>query len=204
MNNGIVGFPPASKNVGTQDILDRAVTTAKIQDQGVTTQKMALGAADHTIVAPGAAVNSAYAEYLLNADFAGTIPFDDTIPQIGEGSQILTLNYPAPKSLTNKLRCIFSTCMVTATAGGIGFAAAIFRQGVNDALSTAFAHTSNNGFITPLMVVAEFVPGTLNPLTLEVRMGSSAGTAFRLNGNAAGRIFGGVWRTTLVVTEIKA
>ena len=54
-------------------------------------------------LAAGAVIDSAYAEYTSNTDISSAIPIDDTIPQSGEGVEILTVSI-TPKSTTNKLR----------------------------------------------------------------------------------------------------
>jgi hypothetical protein len=54
-------------------------------------------------LAAGAIVNRDYQEYTTNADLTTNIPIDDTIPQITEGTQILSLSI-TPKASANRVR----------------------------------------------------------------------------------------------------
>jgi hypothetical protein len=190
-------------SVGAAELGADAVTTVKIADANVTTAKLANNAADHTKVAVGAVVQVAYAEYTTNADVTGTIPADDTIPQNTEGVEILNVSI-TPKSTTNKLRVIFSTAFVTNTAGGVSQIHALFRDSSANAIAVCTCHTAGSGFVTPQVIIHEFVPGTTSPVTLSVRGGNNGGVTFRYNGSVAARQFGGVFRTILAVEEIKA
>jgi hypothetical protein len=142
-------------------------------------------------------IDSAYAEYTTNADITAVIPIDDTIPQSGEGVEILTVSI-TPKSTTNKLRVRF---VGLATPGGAAnLAVALFLNSETDARAARYSSTAAN-FAQVFGLEHEFVPGATSSQTLKIRAGVSSGTC-RFNGTVSGRIFGGVNRTTLIVEEV--
>lgn len=147
-------------------------------------------------------VDRAYAEYTANADLTSVIPFDDTIPQITEGTQILSASI-TPKSVNNRVRVRFEGWGYAANNGDAIVAALFLNGGVN-AVATAmsgvnfFAGANACG---PIVLEYEFVPASMAAQTLTLRVGGTVGTV-RMNGNTLGRRFGGTARATLVVEEI--
>ncbi|AHG47898.1 hypothetical protein RLEG12_18660 [Rhizobium leguminosarum bv. trifolii CB782] len=138
--------------------------------------------------------------YATNADITAVIPGDDTIPQIGEGTQILTVNI-TPTSITSKLRIRFAGTVTSAS----GVATAIFAifSGNANAIKAGHVTTEATGHAGQIAAECEYTPGVLTAQTISVRMGTT-GVTFRMNGSSAGRLFGGVYAATLVVEEIKA
>jgi hypothetical protein len=89
----------------TSDVIsDLSITTAKLANQAVTAAKVASGAVVQVVNAVTGSVST------------GTtiIPADDTIPQITEGNEYMTLAV-TPLSATNKLR-IDVVCIATTSA----------------------------------------------------------------------------------------
>ncbi|MGJ7484348.1 hypothetical protein ACSFA2_03765 [Variovorax sp. LT2P21] len=147
-----------------------------------------------------AVVDSAYAAYTGHAAFTGIIPLDNTIPQIGEGDQILSLSF-TPKSVTNKLRLRFrATASVTNLNNVI---AAIFvGTGANAVAAAVYTNAAPNYF-GQLVLEAEVPVGTSGAITIQVRMGLSSAGTYGLNDQAgSGPIFGGATAATLVVEEL--
>lgn len=154
----------------------------------------------------------AYAEYATNASLSTVIPHDDTIPQITEGTEIVTASL-TPKSITNRIRVTFSG-QVNGVAGAVEQVAivALFQDAAVDALFAKFASvmdtsgSSSNIAIErgqSLDFVFEYVPATLSAITLRVRAGANAGS-IRFNGVVAARRYGGVSKATLTLEEIVA
>lgn len=146
-------------------------------------------------------VNTAYAETAAYSSVAATIPLDDTIPQITEGAQILTVSI-TPKSATNKLRI---SVKIEGTPSNTNiYTAALFKVGTNDAIAaTMIANSSTNSPI-PLSIQKEIVAGATTAQTFTVRMGNLNGNAFYLNGNAGARLLGGALVTSIAIEEITA
>jgi len=157
--------------------------------------------ADGTPVAPGCAIDRAYAEYTASTGLTTVIPADDTIPQNTEGTQILTASI-TPKSTTNRLRVRFQA-QISAAAAAYACAALFLNSNASSvAASTAFVAAANN--ISTLTIEHEFVPGATTSQTLNVRVGPGAAGTIYVNGISTGRLFGGVFKATLVVEEITA
>ena len=144
--------------------------------------------------------NRVYAEYTTNVDIATVIPADDTIPQIGEGTQILSVVI-TPKKLTNKIRLRFQ-CSSSVSVPAGGAAAAIFANGGANAIAANVVSHTNAAYVLPLGVEVEITPASLAAQTYTVRVGPTTASNLRLNGNTAGRVFGGIMRATIIAEEI--
>lgn len=209
----------ASTGVQTADIVNDAVTFAKVQNFasaglfGASTAGggglVTIGAgltlsggqlSSSGVAATGSIVNSAYGEYTTNAALAATIPIDDTIPQVGEGTQILSVVI-TPTSTANKLRARFRGTLYPASVAFI--IPAMFVNGAANAVaaSAAYGTTASGGYDVTLEY--EFVPGSTSAQTFTIRVGASAGS-IALNGQTLLRYLGGAQRATLVIEEIKA
>lgn len=147
-------------------------------------------------------IDRAYAEYTTNADLTSVIPGDDTIPQNNEGTQILSVTL-TPKSVTNRVRIRFQGWGTVAVTG-VTMAAAAFSSASANALRACLGTPGTAGYLTPVVLEHEYVPGTTTALTFTVRVGPQTAGTMRLNGNVAGRFFGGAAAATLVVEEIAA
>ncbi|MGV1867233.1 MULTISPECIES: hypothetical protein [unclassified Rhizobium] len=222
-----IGTPPdgsiietkhATGGVSTRALADKAGTYAKIQDVSATfrllgrksagagvieeltaTDLLAFLPAGSVIGSPPAAV------YAANADItqANSIPLDDTLPQITEGVEILTVTY-TPLLSTSRLRIRFSG-FVTSTNAPANVAWAIFNGGANAIRAEPVTVPAAN-YSCPVSGEVEYSPGVTTPQTISVRAGP-AGTgstqAIRFNGSTVGRLFGGSSAATLTVEEIK-
>ncbi|TAU26205.1 hypothetical protein ELI48_08460 [Rhizobium ruizarguesonis] len=152
----------------------------------------------------GAVVQSARATYTANAAISATIPMDNTIPQITEGAEILTLAI-TPTSTTNKFRIRWSG-QAASTIANAQMIWGIFKGGQANALSAGFVNSDvvNAGY--QMDGGAEYVPGVLTAQTVSVRVGTntSGGASMRLNGTTAAAFLGGASAAELIVEEIKA
>jgi hypothetical protein len=205
---------PADGSITTVKLAGDAVTYAKIQNISATLRligRKTAGAGDPEEISAaelrdlffpvGSVIQSVAATpYATNADITATIPADDTIPQIGEGTQILTVNI-TPTSATSKLRIRFSGT-VTSTSGVATAIFAIFNGNTN-AIKAGHATPEASGHPMTMAGECEYTPGGTSAQTISVRVGGT-GTTFRMNGSASARLFGGVYAATLVVEEIKA
>lgn len=155
-----------------------------------------ISSADTSQVPP----NRAYAEYTTNADIISVIPIDDSIPQIGEGIEILTISI-TPKKLTNKIRLRFQGQSSLSVAPVAAVCALFANGGANAIAANVVSHTTIN-FALPLAMEIEITPSALTAQTYTVRVGTSSAATLRMNGTTTGRIFGGVSRATLIAEEI--
>lgn len=157
---------------------------------------------------PGAIPTAALAGRLLQSvahvrgDYvvtAAAIPLDDTIPQIGEGVEWFTVNI-APKQIGSLLVLDYQA-FICADAIGCSTIAALFRAGTPDALAVIELAIPGANHRTLTHINHEVVTASLAALTFSVRVGLTGGAQLRLNGNQAGRFFGGVMNSFLRVKE---
>lgn len=149
----------------------------------------------------GLIVNRGYAEYKTNTDISTAIPLDDTIPQVGEGTEILSVSI-TPKATSNRLRIRFQATWSASPGVTAGIAAA-FVNGASDAVAATMAYNNASVESFPFLLEYEFLPGSVSSQTVTIRVGPSSGT-MRLNGTTATRRLGGASAATLVVEEIVA
>jgi hypothetical protein len=148
----------------------------------------------------GSVVASVIGTYKASANITTVIPQDDTIPQVSEGTEIISVSI-TPKSTTNKLRCRFQ-----GSASGslvVGMAAAIFVNGAANAVAANLAVNPVASGQAIITVEYEFVPGATSVQTISVRAGPTNAATIRFNGSNTARLFGGVALASLVVEEIQ-
>ncbi|NEI60904.1 hypothetical protein [Rhizobium leguminosarum] len=212
VSNAIPIGTPSDGTVTTPKLGAKAVTYAKIQDVAATLRLLGRATAGAGVIEEltaaqlrdlflpvGSVVDSVTAVYATNADLTTVIPTDDTIPQISEGTQILSVSI-TPKSATNKLRIRFNG-EGSPAAGPQALVWAIFDGSAN---AIGAGHTSGattaNGY--PMGGEVEVTAGSTSAKTISVRVGAGTGT-MRMNGASTGRFFGGTYGARLVVEEVK-
>lgn len=127
-----------------------------------------------------------------------TIPFDDTIPQNTEGDQYMTLAI-TPKNSGNILVIdvvFMGTCSVQQE-----MIVALFQDTTANALAATFLTTAGNTFGGPVTLRHIMTAGTTSATTFKVRAGGNAAGTTTFNGQSAGRIFGGVMASGMMITE---
>ncbi len=131
---------------------------------------------------------------------SNTIPLDDTIPQISEGTEFMTLSI-TPTNVNNLLDIeVVFFCIQNPSAGLI---VALFQGTGPNALSTIeVSLLANYGITVPMRYV--MVAGTTSPTTFRVRAGPHAGgNTIYFNGSTGGRLFGGTSGSSITIKEIK-
>lgn len=147
----------------------------------------------------GAIIGSKTAVYSGNSSLTAAIPLDDSIPQIGEGTEIITTSY-TPKVSTSTLRLSFTGQVVG--DGLIGVVCAIFNGGSN-AVGAQLVTIPAASYRVPVSFEASYAPGSTSAQTISVRCGPSSGGAMSLNGSVASRLLGGASAATLKIEEIQ-
>lgn len=224
--NVIAVGAPSDGAITTNKLANGATTTAKILDDAVTYAKMQnisatlrllgrktagagdaeeLTAADlrDLFLPAGSVVDSAEAVNTAGTPaVTTTIPLDNTIPQISEGTQVLQVQI-TPKSATNKLRVRVSG-MWTNSSGPATNVWAIFNGGAN-AIRAAAGYVPVTDALFPFSGEVEYVPGSTTMQTITLRLGKAGGAGSVLYDSvSAGLVFGGAAAVTLTVEEIKA
>jgi len=197
-------YPPAGATMthgGNISVQGNASVTAAAGDKWVitattiTTFDVRVSRKDGLSVLP--VINRAYSSYTANADLSTTIPFDDTIPQINEGTQILSVTL-TPKFTTSRIRLRFQGDF-SVTVGVQGAAAALF-DGSASAISSRFLVPASTGQVAVLLE-HEYVSGVTSAITYTLRVGAQT-NSIRLNGSASARLGGGSQAATLIAEEI--
>jgi hypothetical protein len=127
------------------------------------------------------------------------IPIDDTIPQITEGKELLTVSI-TPKSATNKL--IIECSLWGAIGGANYFSAALFQDATANALCARPIYCDAANVMRNVSFVFEMVAGTTSSTTFRMRGGPGGATTLTVNGQNSTRVFGGVGFSSITVTEV--
>lgn len=131
-----------------------------------------------------------------------TTPNDDTIPQISEGDQYMTLAI-TPSSAANVLKALFSGW--GANSGATNYhVVALHQDAVANALAVTVArNAAGSNSEATLALSHAMVAGLTVSTTLRIRIGVGANT-FTLNGSAGARTMGGAAASSLDVVEVMA
>jgi hypothetical protein len=188
------------------------VTAAKIADATITKAKMAalsVGTAqveDAAItvakVANGATVQRASTQTGAMTTGTTLIPIDDTIPQITEGFEVMTLAF-TPLLATSILR-IETTCVVSHPTDAATIVSALFQDATANALAAVCMSQSATGGTVTLRMTHNVTAASTTARTYRVRIGSGTAGTVTFNGAGGARLFGGVMASSIVITEFKA
>lgn len=129
------------------------------------------------------------------------IPFDNTIPQIGEGLSVFSAAF-TPSTIGNKIRVEAQVYGAYSVASHV--VAAMFQDTTADALAAVSVQTTTTNQDTLHTLIYEFTASSTSSTTISVRVGGASAGTYTFNGNAGASIFGGVATSTLRITEIKA
>ena len=128
----------------------------------------------------------------------GIIPQDNSIPQNTEGDQYMSLVY-TPLSVSNSLLINVNWYGATSAQGSV--TAAIFRNGVSDALVAASLRGTIFNELRTISFSHFFAVPTISPITFSVRAGPSGSGTTTFNGFSGGRIYGGVASSSITILE---
>lgn len=139
---------------------------------------------------------------LTGAVATGTtaIPYDDTIPQITEGTEFMTRAI-TPNNSSNIL--LIEVTFFGTTSDTNQLAVALFQDATAGALA-AVAQRCASGDGGTIKLVYVMAAGTTSSTTFRVRAGTSGGGTITINGTGGGRLYGGVAASSIVIKEIKA
>jgi len=126
------------------------------------------------------------------------IPYDDTIPQNTEGTEVATLSI-TPVYNDSILKITFY-CSVTKDANGGYINIALFQDATVGALAAhGYKSDSTDGY--DVGISHTMTSGTTSSTTFKIRIGSAADSCY-LNGDTSGnRLMGGVANARLIIKE---
>jgi hypothetical protein len=140
--------------------------------------------------------------YQTGAVATGTtlMPFDDTIPQITEGNEYMTLAI-TPKSATSKLIIQVVWC---GTSSFIDYlTTALFQDAAPDALATVAQVNGTGSWMLANVLVHVMTSATTSSTTFKIRTGGNSGSGTTtFNGSASARRFGGSLASSITITEV--
>jgi hypothetical protein len=127
------------------------------------------------------------------------IPFDNTIPQITEGTEFLSLAI-TPKFSTSKLLIQVIWNGASTNPANI---IALFQDATANALAVSATSVPATGLVAiPLNYF--MTAGTTSSTTFRLRYGCNNAATVTTNGAAGAAAFGGVYATSITITEIAA
>lgn len=151
----------------------------------------------------GGVVQSVQSSLNANTAITSTTPYDTTIPQSGEGQQLIAISI-TPKSATNKLR-VRAAIPYTLTGNVSNIASGIFHihtSASSDAIASSYVYVKETNeipnFSGTCIFDVDVVSGTTSALTISLRAGY---VTQNFSVNSAN--LGGSMAATLVVEEIK-
>lgn len=137
--------------------------------------------------------------YTSNTNLSAVIPYDDSIPQKTEGTQIISLNV-VTTTATQRVKLSFcGFCTMDASGEVVG---AIFQGSASDAIQAAATRLGVNTWPDPLsfeIPTVDVLIGSATTTAFSVRVGPTTSNC-RFNGTASARLFGGAAAATLEAT----
>lgn len=176
-------------DVATQAELD-AVSSVASAAQAAASQKLA-----------GDVVQVVHSQTSAVSTSVIVMPLDDTIPQITEGTELLTASI-TPTSASNYL-LIEAVLHAANNSASVTNMAALFQDSTANALAAGVTAAASNS-VFPTIIRHRMLAGTTSATTFRLRVGPSSAVTMTINGTGGARLLGGVLVTSLTVTEIKA
>lgn len=129
-------------------------------------------------------------------------PYDDTIPQISEGGEVMTLAI-TPTAATSKL-IIDVLVNTSASLSGEKMVVALFQDTTADAIACVSEEFYDSGYMVAIPLTYYTSASSTSERTYKVRLGrtDSHGNPVTVNGYNGARKFGGVLATSITITEV--
>jgi hypothetical protein len=131
------------------------------------------------------------------------VPLDDTIPQITEGDQYLSLAI-TPRSELNLLDV--RTVAFFSMSAAESFISALFRDGGADALAamTSRSQAATSSVFAPANIAHVVAAGSVSATTFKLRAGPIPAATLTFNGYGGARKLGGVYNSYMQISEVMA
>jgi hypothetical protein len=197
-----IDFVRVFGNVGTVSTpTDGSVTANKIGTGAITNVKVADNASiSGSKLGTDAVLQVKNFQTGASDTVTTTIPYDDTIPQITEGGEVMTLAF-TPKSASSKLLINVIT-HISASVDSLPITA-LFVGTTANALATCFTHAYGSGDNPLNHTLNHFMTsGTASELTFRVRVGCNNAGTVTFNGRSGVRKYGGSLASSITITEI--
>lgn len=202
LSSGATGSTPVSNGVHLGMVRSNASVLATIYQTGTDTLGNYFKKTDpNSLILPGSNVQIVTSSSSSVATGTTILPWDDTIPQITEGTEFLTCTI-TPRSTSNTLDIKVTLLGSFSTAESLtcalfqdSTANAIAVTGINQGVATGNVTFSLNHSMTA---------GTTSPITFRVRCGANGAGTFTMNGASSARKYGGAASSRITITEYQA
>jgi len=198
--NEILSIDPTSSNAITINNAYTLPTADGSADQVLTTNGAGVVTWESNSTT-GTVVQQVRSDVSTYLSTTSIVPFDDTIPQISEGSSADSLII-TPSDASNILLIEYTAWSSSTAASGTSAVFSIFRDsGVNAIQSCVTAFPAASQSTTTVKMRHYVTAGSTSPTTFSIRYGSSNGLRVAINGAGGGRKLGGSAAATLTITE---
>lgn len=154
----------------------------------------------------GMMVQSVYVETFAQTTLSAVIPRDSTIPQVGEGTQVLSATI-TPTAIGNILQVDVIAYASEQANTGDAVAVALFQDGAANAVSvgliTSMGNGANNLTTGYCLIRFRVAAASLSATTFTVRAGPDGGTSI-FNAPPTAANYGLKTASSITITEIKA
>lgn len=157
----------------------------------------AANALEYASIGTGGLIQSLQVSTAAATVITTQIPYDNTIPQIGEGTQLLTVSL-TPSSIASK---VFVQCLVEFSSDSNDDVVLALFNGATPAIA-AQGLAAISTVATQISLIHQYTPGIVTPIAFSIRMGSQGSSNLTINGEASARMLGGVQRAWMIVQEI--
>lgn len=130
-----------------------------------------------------------------------TIPSDNTIPQITEGSEFMTLEITPTSTASTLLIDVF---FFGSNSIATDMVVALFQDTTADALAASAFFVDNNTARAIVSFRHKMTAGTASATTFKVRAGPASTGTIILNGSGSTGRYGGVAASSITITEVAA
>jgi hypothetical protein len=146
----------------------------------------------------GSVVQTVTVETGAVATGSTVVPIDDTIPQITEGNEYMTLAI-TPRSAASKL--VIEVVWIGGNSVATNMIVSLFQDATANALAAAQISVAAGG-VTTLSFSHAMTSGTTSATTFRVRAGASSAGTTTFNGSGGARFLGGVYASSIVIQEV--
>jgi hypothetical protein len=141
-------------------------------------------------------VSALYAEL---ATVNTAIPADDTIPQITEGGEIMSLAITPKNALSYLEICAVINGAINSDNH---YTAALFVVGTNNAIAVNNGGYFSANTMTQIVMSIRIPSVSVTARTYKIRVGNNDGSTMSFNGKAGGRIYGGTTQSSIIIREV--
>lgn len=152
-----------------------------------------------TLTSPGHVIQVVNTQTGAVATGTTTIPLDDTIPAITEGTEFMTLAI-TPSSAANLL--LIDVVLQGSLSNNLWLITALFQDATSAALAAMAQYTAYTNGGANVILRHKMTAGTTSETTFRVRAGPATSATLTFNGSEAGRLLGGVMASSITIMEI--